>query len=140
MSRRLTATAAGLLLVASIAIAPAAGATSLARAAAAAAPLTNLAHLDFLTDHGDPTAASRAHHLPARHRALGRVLWVYANYLAPGSYQVAPGGTCEARTTPTGRAPTTPTTSPAPRSSTCSTGCNSATSTAATRPTSCCAG
>ena len=54
------------------------------------------------------------------------MLWVYANYLAPGSYQVTGGGTYDPATTPTGRAPTTPTTSPAPRSSTCGTGCNSA--------------
>ena len=49
MSRRLTAAAAGLLIAASISIAPAAAGASLSRAAAASAPLTNLAHLDFLT-------------------------------------------------------------------------------------------
>ena len=71
MSRRLTAAAAGLLTAASIATVPAAAAASLPPAAASSAALTNLAHLDFLTTIGDPTAASRAHHLPARQRALG---------------------------------------------------------------------
>jgi len=93
MSRRLTATAAGLLLVVSIAIAPAAGATSLARAAAASAPLTNLAHLDFLTTTvTPPQQAGHTTYLLGTEPSVG-VLWVYANYLAPGSYQVTGGGT-----------------------------------------------
>ncbi|MGP7996061.1 MAG: hypothetical protein ACLPKI_01800, partial [Streptosporangiaceae bacterium] len=93
MSRRLIAAAAGLLIAASIAIAPAAAGASLSRAAAAAAPLTNLAHLDFLTTTvTPPQQAGPTTYLLGTEPSLG-VLWVYANYLAPGSYQVTGGGT-----------------------------------------------
>jgi len=93
MSRRLTAAAAGLLIAASIAIAPAAAGASLTRAAAASAPLTNLAHLDFLTTTvTPPQQTGHTTYQLGTEPSVG-VLWVYANYLAPGSYQVTGGGT-----------------------------------------------
>jgi hypothetical protein len=49
VTRRLTAAAAGLLITASIAIAPAAASAVATRPHVASAPLTKLAHLDFLT-------------------------------------------------------------------------------------------
>ena len=140
MNRQLIAAATGLLIAASMAIAPAAVASSLSQGPAASAPLTNLAHLDFLT--ASVTPPSKPGHTTyqlASSPSVG-VLWVYANYLAPGSYQVTGGGSYDAAANTYGQAPTTPMTSPAPPSSTCSTGSNSATSTAARRPTSCCAG
>jgi hypothetical protein len=98
MSRRLTAAAAGLLIAASIAIAPAAAASAatasaLPRAPAASAPLTNLAHLNFLTTTvAPPPQAGHTTYQLGSEPSVG-VLWVYANYLAPGSYQVTGGGT-----------------------------------------------
>jgi hypothetical protein len=93
MSRRLTAAAAGLLIAASIAIAPAAAGASLPPALAAPAPLTNLAHLDFLTATvTPPQQAGHTTYQLGTEPSVG-VLWVYANYLAPGSYQVTGGGT-----------------------------------------------
>jgi hypothetical protein len=90
MSRRLTAVAAGLLTAASIATAPAATASSLP---AAPAPLTNLAHLDFLTTTvTPPPQTGHTTYLLGSEPSVG-VLWVYANYLGPGSYQVTGGGT-----------------------------------------------
>jgi hypothetical protein len=94
MIRRLTAAAAGLLIAASIAIVPAAAASSLAPAGPA--PLTNLAHLDFLTAAVTPPAQSgHTTYQLASEPSVG-VLWVYANYLTPGSYQATGGGTYDA--------------------------------------------
>jgi hypothetical protein len=96
MIRRLTAAAAGLLLAASIAIAPAAAASSRLPGQAAPTPLTNLAHLDFLTATVTPPAQTgHTTYQLASEPSLG-VLWVYANYLAPGSYQATGGGTYDA--------------------------------------------
>jgi hypothetical protein len=96
MIRRLTAAAAGLLIAASIGWVPAAAASSLPRAQAASAPLTNLAHLDFLTTTvtPPPQPGHTTYQLGAE-PSVG-VLWVYANYLAPGSYQVTGGGSYDA--------------------------------------------
>jgi hypothetical protein len=100
---RLTA-AAGLLVAASTALAAVtaivpqtpAAAASRSPAPAASAPLTNLAHLDFLTATVTPPSQARhtTYQLAAK-PAVG-VLWVYANYLAPGRYQVTGGGIYDA--------------------------------------------
>jgi hypothetical protein len=98
MSRRLTAAAAGLLIAASVAIVPQipAAAASLPGAPAVSAPLTNLAHLDFLTTTvTPPPQAGHTTYQLGTELSVG-VLWVYANYLAPGSYQVTGGGTYDA--------------------------------------------
>ncbi|MGD0608627.1 MAG: hypothetical protein ABSA53_34195 [Streptosporangiaceae bacterium] len=102
MSRRLLAAVAGLLTAVGIATVPlapltpetqAAFASPLPPAAAPPAPLTNLAHLDFLTTTVTPPAqAGHTTYLLGTEPSVG-VLWVYANYLAPGSYQVTGGGT-----------------------------------------------
>jgi hypothetical protein len=96
MSRRLTAAAVGLLIAASIATAQ--GATAQAAAAssppgpAASATLTNLAHLDFLTDTiTPPPQPGHTTYLLGSQPAVG-VLWVYANHLATGGYQRTGGG------------------------------------------------
>jgi hypothetical protein len=98
MIRPLTAAATGLLIAASIGIAPAAVASSLrpAAATASAAPLTNLAHLNFLTATVTPPLqpGHTTYQLGSEH-SVG-VLWVYANYLAPGSYQATGGGSYDA--------------------------------------------
>jgi hypothetical protein len=92
MSRRLIAAAVGLLAAASITTAPAA-ASSLPRGPAAPTPLTNLAHLDFLTAAvSPPPQPGHTTYQIASEPSVG-VLWVYSNYLAPGSYQVTGGGT-----------------------------------------------
>ena len=95
MSRRLAA--AGLLIAASITIAPGAAAAAPARPEpAASAPLTNLAHLDFLTTTvTPPPQPGHTTYLLGSEPSVG-VLWVYANYLAPGSYQVTGGGSYDA--------------------------------------------
>jgi hypothetical protein len=82
----------GVLVAASMTIAPAAAAAAAPREPAASAALTNLAHLDFLTATVVPPAqpGHSTYELGAD-RSVG-VLWVYANYLAPGSYQVTGGG------------------------------------------------
>jgi hypothetical protein len=98
MSRPLTAAAAGLLIAASVAIVPQipAAAASLPGAPAVSAPLTNLAHLDFLTTTvTPPPQAGHTTYQLGTELSVG-VLWVYANYLAPGSYQVTGGGTYDA--------------------------------------------
>ena len=96
MTRRLTAAAAGLLITASIAIAPAAASAVATRPQVASAPLTNLAHLDFLTTTvTPPTQPGHTTYQLGSEPSVG-VLWVYANYLAPGSYQVTGGGTYDA--------------------------------------------
>jgi hypothetical protein len=101
MSRRLTATAAGLLIAAGIAAVPAAAAPAAAAAAAppqpaASTPLTNLAHLDFLTTTVTPPPQSGHTTYQIGSQPSIGMLWVYANYLAPGSYQVTGGGTYDA--------------------------------------------
>ena len=106
-------TAAGLLLAVSIAAAQGAtvqGAAAAQRGTAAgiaaaparpgepaaAAPLTNLAHLDFLTAAvTPPPQPGHTTYRLGTQPSVG-VLWVYANYLAPGSYQVTGGGTYDA--------------------------------------------
>ena len=133
MRRRLIAAATGLLIAASLAVAPRAAATPAAPRSPASATLTNLAHLDFLTDTVDPAGPARTHHLPAGREPAVGVLWVYADHQPDGSFQRVGGGDYDPPRTPTARAPTTPTTSPAPPSSTCGTGGSSATRTAATQ-------
>lgn len=91
MSRRLTAVAAGLLTAASIATAPAAAASP--QPPAVPATLTNLAHLDFLTATvTPPPQPGHTTYLLGSEPSVG-VLWVYANYLGRGTYQVTGGGT-----------------------------------------------
>jgi len=113
MPGRLAAAAAGLLITAGIACAPGAAASaataSAATASAAAAspaaaslmapvPLTNLAHLDFLTTTvAPPSQPGHTTYLLGSQPSVG-VLWVYANYLSPGSYQVTGGGNYDAGT------------------------------------------
>jgi hypothetical protein len=106
---RLAAAAAGLLITAGITCAPGAAAAPSAASPAAASPavasltaavpLTNLAHLDFLTAKVAPPAqpGHTTYQLGSSHPSVG-VLWVYANYLAPGSYQVTGGGPYDAGT------------------------------------------
>ncbi len=97
MSRRLIAAAVGLLITAGLATAPAAAAAlPLPRGPAASTPLTNLAHLDFLTTTvAPPPQSGHTTYQLGSEPAVG-VLWVYANYLAPGSYQATGGGTYDA--------------------------------------------
>src|ERR1017187_8777220 len=96
MTRPLTAAAAGLLIAAIITIAPAATASPLPRAPTAPAPLTNLAHLDFLDAAvTPPPQPGHTTYRLGTQPSVG-VLWGYANYLAPGSYQVTGGGTYDA--------------------------------------------
>ena len=76
--------------------APAVGAASARPGAPAAAPLTNLAHLDFLTATvTPPPQPGHTTYQLGTQPSVG-VLWVYANYLAPGSYQVTGGGSYDA--------------------------------------------
>jgi hypothetical protein len=101
MSRRLTAAAVGLLITASMAWVPAAAAAAAASPgqpprAVASAPLTNLAHLDFLTAAvTPPPQPGHTTYQLGSEPSVG-VLWVYASYLAAGSYQVTGGGTYDA--------------------------------------------
>jgi hypothetical protein len=93
MSRRLTAAAVGLLISAGFACAPAGAASATdARQQVASAPLTNLAHLDFLTTTvTPPSQPGHSTYQLGTEPSVG-VLWVYASYLAAGSYQVTGGG------------------------------------------------
>jgi hypothetical protein len=102
VSRQLIAAATGLLIAASLAIGPAAAASPRLPGPAApapqSAPLTNLAHLDFLTATvTPPPQPGHTTYKLASVPSVG-VLWVYANYLAPGSYQVTGGGNYDAAT------------------------------------------
>src|SRR5690242_6082609 len=55
-------------------------------------PLTNLAHLDFLTDTVSPPAqAGHTTYRLGSEPGIG-VLWVYANHLPDGGYQRTGGG------------------------------------------------
>jgi len=94
MKRRLTAAAAGLLITASIITAPAAAAaTAPAQEPTTPTTLTNLAHLDFLTDTvTPPSQPGHTTYQLSSAPAVG-VLWVYANHLAGGGYQRTGGGT-----------------------------------------------
>jgi hypothetical protein len=94
MIRRLTAAAVGLLITASIAWVPAATASpAQLRQPVASTPLTNLAHLDFLTATvTPPPQPGHTTYQLGGEPSVG-VLWVYANYLAADSYQVTGGGT-----------------------------------------------
>jgi hypothetical protein len=103
---RLTAAAAGLLITAGIACAPGAAASATAAAAVtpaaasltASVPLTNLAHLDFLTATVAPPAQpGHTTYQLGTEPSVG-VLWVYANYVSAGSYQVTGGGLYDAVT------------------------------------------
>ena len=92
MNRRVIAAAAGLLIAASIATAPAAAASAAPPRGPASAPLTNLAHLNFLTAAvTPPPQPGHTTYRLGSEPSVG-VLWVYANYLAPGRYQVTGGG------------------------------------------------
>jgi hypothetical protein len=97
MIRRLTAAAVGLLIAASIAWVPAAAASpAQPRQPVASTLLTNLAHLDFLTATvTPPPQPGHTTYQLGSEPSVG-VLWVYANYLATGSYQVTGGGTYDA--------------------------------------------
>lgn len=66
--------------------------------AAASAPLTNLAHLDFLTSSvAPPTQAGHSTYRLDSEPAIG-VLWVYADRQADGSYHRTGGGGYDAAT------------------------------------------
>src|SRR5450755_4043650 len=92
MNRRVIAAAAGLLIAASIATAPAAAASAAPPRGPASAPLTNLAHLNFLAAAvTPPPQPGHTTYRLGSEPSVG-VLWVYANYLAPGRYQVTGGG------------------------------------------------
>jgi hypothetical protein len=109
MPGRLAAATAGLLITVGIGCAPGAAAsasTASASTASAAAPtslasavpLTNLAHLDFLTTTVAPPAQPGHTTYQLGSEPSVGVLWVYANYLSPGSYQVTGGGSYDAVT------------------------------------------
>ena len=90
MRRQLIAAATGLLIAASLAAAPSAAATPTAPPLPAS--LTNLAHLDFLTDTvAPPPQPGHTTYRLDREPTAG-VLWVYANHLAGGGYQRTGGG------------------------------------------------
>jgi hypothetical protein len=78
--------------------------------AAAAAPLTNLAHLDFLGDRVDPP--EQAGHTTWRMDQEPRigVLWTYAEPQPDGSYRRLGGGTYDPATDTWGQGRSTPTT------------------------------
>ena len=101
MSHRMTAAAVGLLIAASVAAAPVAAASAAAASPtpqrqAASGPLTNLAHLDFLTTTVTPPPQPGHTTYQLGSEPTVGVLWVYANYLAPGAYQVTGGGAYDA--------------------------------------------
>jgi hypothetical protein len=89
-SRRLVSRSARLPLL--VAVALLLGGMSSAPAAAARAPLTNLAHLDFLSDSvTPPPQTGHTTYRLATEPSL-RVLWTYAEPLADGSYRRIGGG------------------------------------------------
>jgi hypothetical protein len=86
---RLTAAVAGSLTAAALVAVPA---TAVAAPPAPTAALTNLAHLDFLTDAVAPPAQpGHTTYRLDREPAVG-VVWVYANHLPAGGYQHTGGG------------------------------------------------
>ncbi|MGB9376319.1 MAG: hypothetical protein WCB04_02285 [Mycobacteriales bacterium] len=97
---RSLARVAALALAASLSVTTAtAGTAAAAPASGQASParrLTNLAHLNFLTDSVTPPAQAGhdTYHLDTR-PAIG-VLWVYANHETDGSYRRVGGGTYDA--------------------------------------------
>ncbi len=94
---RVVALAVGVALTATCA-SPATAATPIITSSAAARPLTNLAHLDFLTDlvTVTDTAAHSTYKLAADPKV--GVLWVYANADADGSFTRVGGGDYDAAT------------------------------------------
>ena len=111
-----------------------------ARAAAPAPParLTNLAHLDFLGDRVDPPEqAGHTTWRMDREPEIG-VLWTYAEPQPDGSYRRLGGGTYDPATNTWGQGAFNADDMTRRRWCTCATGASSATTTAATRPTSCC--
>ena len=101
MNRRLISVAAvGILAAASLAVAPSNAAGSPAAppsiASTASTTLTNLAHLDFLTDTVmPPSQPGHTTYRLDREPAVG-VLWVYANHLDNGTYERTGGGAYDA--------------------------------------------
>jgi hypothetical protein len=93
MSRSLTAACVGVLIAATLATAPRAAASPPPAAPAASTTLTNLAHLDFLTDTVTPPLQPGHTTYQLDSEPTVGVLWVYANYEAPGVYQRTGGGT-----------------------------------------------
>ena len=106
---------------------PPASATLLERATApaavAAAPLTNLAHLDFLLDEATPPADVAGHTTYRLAEEPTLILpWTYADARPGGTFQRVGGGPLDAATNTGDRARTTPTTSRVRPSCTCGTG------------------
>jgi hypothetical protein len=98
MNRRLTSIATiGILAAASLTVAPSNAAGSPAPPASTASKtLTNLAHLDFLTDAvTPPLQPGHTTYRLDREPTVG-VLWVYANHLDDGAYQRTGGGAYDA--------------------------------------------
>lgn len=96
MTRRtLLAAAASLLTAAALISTPTvslAGTPTSRASAATATPLTNLAHLDYLTDTvTPPPQVGHTTYRLTEQPAIG-VLWVYANHLPAGGYQRTGGG------------------------------------------------
>lgn len=91
--------AAGFALAGLLAPPAAAHAAGAARPAAESpAPLTNLAHLDFLTTNvTPPSQPGHTTYRLASQPGVG-VLWVYANYQPDGNYQRVGGGTYDSVT------------------------------------------
>jgi hypothetical protein len=88
---RFTAAMASLLTAAAFVAYPAVSSAS-PTSAASPAPLTNLAHLDFLTDTVTPPAQpGHTTYRLGSEPGVG-VLWVYANHLPDGGYQRTGGG------------------------------------------------
>ena len=94
-----------------------------AAGAGSAAAADQLAHLDFLLDTATPAEVRRAHHLPPRRGARARSCRGRTRTPATAAPSSASAAAPSTRRPATGaRAPTTPTTSRAPQSSTCGTG------------------
>jgi hypothetical protein len=134
---RHTAAVVSVLIAATLVTSPGTAAASPPPPAA----LTNLAHLDFLTDTvAPPVQPGHSTYRLEREPAVG-VLWVYADRLQTGDYRRTGGGAYDPATGTYGQGSydADHITSPAPRSSICGTGAGPATGTAGTRRTSSCA-
>jgi hypothetical protein len=93
MMKRLVAAAAATALGLALIVVP-----TPALATAKAAPLTNLAHLDFLTTSVTPAAQARhTTYELAAHPSIG-TLWVYATHNSDGSYTRVGGGDFDSAT------------------------------------------